>query len=253
MDCSPDDEELLSLVLGERRLSIERQAHLKQCVQCQQRLAEIQHVNTILLSRLYRIFCPSSMDISLYCADLLPSAATFSIVKHVLNCPLCTREVAETRTFIKVRDLEPAFAPLAAMRRVIGILLGPQLQLATRGVARSVAQAIWSHQYRAGDINLSLHLMPSSNNDYVLLGVLGSADSENGEDLFEGAEAVIGAGSSLAATAQISLPETEPVLRTLVDDLGNFAFASIARGEYTLIIHLPDRDVVIEQITIEQT
>jgi hypothetical protein len=250
MDCSPDDEELLSLVFGERRLSIERQAHLEQCVQCQQRLEEIQQVNTILVSRLYRIFCPSSMDISLYCADLLPSAATFYIVKHVLNCPLCTREVAETRNFIKVRDLEPAFAPLAAMRRVIGILREPQLQLATRGVARSAAQAIWSHQYRAGDIDLSLHLMPSSNNDYVLLGVL---VSENGEDLFEGAEAVIGTGSSLAATAQIPLPETGPVLRTLIDDQGNFAFASIARGEYTLIIHLPDRDVVIEQITIEQT
>lgn len=212
-------------------------------------------MNDVLIRRLYRVFCPSSTEIGLYCEDLLPSGVALHIVKHVLRCPLCTREVADTRSFIKVRALEPAtvFAPFAAVRRVIGIMQEPQLQLATRGEAGSVAQKIWSHQYRARDIDLSLHLMPSSNNAYVLLGVLTSADSENGEDLFEGAEAVLGAGSSLAASAQMPFPEAGPVLRTQVDDLGNFTFASIPRGEYTLIIHLPDLDVVIEQITIEQT
>ncbi len=259
MDRSHDfalrDEDLLSLVLNDRPLAGEKQAHLEQCVLCQQRLAEIHQVNNALVRRLYRVFCPSSTEIGLYCEDQLTPENRLHIATHVLSCPLCTREVAQTRTFNRERSLEPAttFAPLVGVRRVIALLQRPQLQLVTRGEESSISQKIWSRQYRAEDIDLSLHLISSSKDAYELLGVLSSTDDENSADLFEGAIAVLGRGSSLAAAVPTLFPETGPVMRIQVDDLGNFAFAALAAGEYTLIIHLSDRDVVVEQVAIEQT
>ncbi|MBV9259700.1 MAG: hypothetical protein JO215_16945 [Ktedonobacteraceae bacterium] len=257
MDCSYDsalrDEELLSFVLNEEPLAIEKQAHLEQCPLCQQRLAEIRRVNNVLVRRLYRIFCPSSTEISLYCEGLLPSDAVLYIVNHVLNCPLCIREVIETRSFIKNRSLEAVttFSPLTAVRRVIGILLGPQLQLATRGETNSITENNWPRQYRADDINLSLHLTRTSNDNHMLLGILSGVDGEKDVALFEGAHAVLHVGPLLSDVTQAPATEPEPVLSTQVDDLGNFAFSSIPNGKYVLIIHLPDQDIVIEQIIIE--
>jgi hypothetical protein len=251
MDCSHElallDEELLSLVLNGEPPPTEKRMHLEQCATCQQRFT----LNNVLVRRFYRVFCPSSTEISLYCEGLLPSDATLYIVNHVPGCPLCLREVADTRSFIKDRLREPVFSPFAAVRHVIGTLLGPQMRLAIRGEGNSVPENNWPRQYRAADINLSLHLTHASNGDTILLGILTNVDSEKDTNLFDGANSVLYAGPFLPK--QDPLAESEPVLSTLVDDLGNFAFSSVPAGEYTLVIHLPDQDIIIEQIIIEQT
>ena len=42
-----------------------------------------------------------------------------------------------------------------------------------------------------------------------------------------------------------------PLLRTQVDDLGNFVFKPVPTGQYVMIIYLPNRELVIEDITFE--
>ena len=256
MDCphasAPTGEELLSFALDEDTLPAEKRAHLQQCAACKQRLTAYIRLDEALVARFYRRFCPDSMRISLYCEDLLPADERVHIASHILDCPLCAAEVADTRRFMQDAPLAATtgFSPLSAMRRVVGVLTRQQAQLVTRGERNSVQENAWPRQYRADGIDLSLHLSRASSGDQLLLGILTSADSAESVDMFEGARAELYAGLFLADIEQ--QPSQEPIRRTQVDDLGNLVFNAVPNSDYVLIIHLPDQDVVFEQITIEQ-
>ncbi|MGB8345113.1 MAG: hypothetical protein WCD86_09525 [Ktedonobacteraceae bacterium] len=256
MDCphtsAPTGEELLIFALDEDTLPAEKLAHLEQCATCQQRLAAYIRLDEALVARFYRRFCPDSMQISLYCEYLLLADERMHIASHVLDCPLCAAEVADTRRFMQDAPLVAAigFSPLSAMRRVVGVLTKQQAQLVTRGEGNNVPENAWPRQYRADGIDLSLHLSRASNGDQLLLGILTSANSAESVDMFEGARAELYAGSLIADIEQ--QPSQEPIRQTQVDDLGNLVFNAVPNGDYVLIIHLPDQDVVFEQISIEQ-
>src|SRR5437764_8197406 len=262
MDClhpnpmSPDDEELLNFALDEEDLPEPKRAHLEQCEVCQQRLARYKQVNAHLISQVYRRLCPSGAQLSFYCADLLPAREKTRIAAHILDCPLCTAEVADTRRFIRdvhIDDLalpDPVFSPGKAVRRIFAKLVKQQAQLVTRnGGSGNLPGKGWPRQYRADSIDFSLHLTRSSSGAYMLLGILTSVDSAESVDAFEGAQAEIypepfagDMGDGKAAA---------PMRQALVDDLGNIVFSGVPVGEYTLIIHLPGQEVVIEGVNIE--
>jgi anti-sigma factor RsiW len=245
-------EELLSFALDENALPAEKQAHLQECPVCQQRLAAYTRLDEALAARFYRRFCPDAMQISLYCEDLLPADERMRLASHILDCPLCAAEVAETRRFMRDAPLKPeaGFAPLSAARRVIGVLTRQQAQLVTRGEESTMPENAWPRQYRADSLDLSLHLTRASNGDQLLLGILTGAGNEESVDMFEGARAELCAGSFLTDIEQPS--SLQSVRQTQVDDLGNLVFSAVPNGHYVLVIHLPDQDVIFEQITIEQ-
>src|SRR5437764_13926266 len=105
MDClhamAPNDEDLLAYTLDGETLTEPRPAHLEQCEICQQRHARYKQVNASLLAHAYRSLCPSGTQLSFYCADLLPASEKTHIAAHILDCPLCTAAVAETRRFMR--------------------------------------------------------------------------------------------------------------------------------------------------------
>ncbi len=125
MDClnsiAPTDEELISFALDDEALPAEANNHLQQCETCQKRLARYKQTNTYLLSHLYRSQCPSGQELSLYCADLVPDEERIRIANHVLDCPLCANEVAETRAFLRTLDIEqpvPSFSLRALLHPI---------------------------------------------------------------------------------------------------------------------------------------
>lgn len=243
---APDDEELLRFALDGEPLGAEARLHLEQCEDCQQRLATFRQVNDSLTAQLYRSQCPSGTQLSFYCADLLPPDDTMHIAAHILECPLCGAEVAETRRFMA--EVEPlpvvAFSPRATLRRVVASLVRQQAQLVVR--SGPLSEPHWPRQYRAEDIDLSLHLSRASNGAYLLLGILTSVNNVESVDAFEGAPA------DLYATSEESDKVQTPIRSATVDDLGNLVFNAVPTGQYTLMIHLSDREVVIEDVTIEQ-
>ena len=260
MDClhsmAPNDEELLNFALDGEALPEPKRAHLEECEICQQRLASYKQVNSHLISQVYRRLCPSGTQLSFYCADLLPADEKMHIAAHILDCPLCAAEVADTRRFItdvRIDDLElpePIFSPRAAVRRIFAKLVRQQAQLVTRnGGSGNAAGKGWPRQYRADSIDLSLHLTRASNGAYMLLGILTSVDSAESVDAFEGARAELYPAPYTGDTGE---GKTAISLRqAMVDDLGNIVFSGVPVGEYTLIIHLPGQEVVIEGVNID--
>ncbi len=256
MDClnskAPTDEELISFALDDEALPAEANNHLQQCETCQKRLASYKQVNTYLLSHLYRSQCPSGEELSLYCADLLPTEERVRIANHILDCPLCTNEVTETRKFLRTLDVELpvfSFSPRALLRPIFATrVLRTQPQFAMRG--GDASETPWPRQYKAEAVDLSLHLSLTSNGEHMLIGIITSVDPTESVDAFEGVPAELySAPGPLAANG--NKPAEPPLLSTQVDDLGNIVFKPVPTGQYIMIIYLPNRELVIEDLTIE--
>jgi hypothetical protein len=252
MEClhpvAPDDEELLRFALDGEALPEEVNRHLEQCTNCQQRLARYKNVHNFLVSRLYRHQCPGDLELSLYCAGLLPADERVSIANHLLDCPLCAAEVVDTRQFLAGtdRDLLPTQTfslngSHIAPQRIIATLVKQQAQLVVRGDA---SEAAWPRQYHAGSIDLSLHLSRTSSGEYMLLGII--TDPTQNIEAFEGSTAELYPAAGGKDTGR---SET-PLLREQVDDIGNIVFSAVPIGEYVMIVQLPKRELVIEGLTI---
>ena len=256
MDClnskAPTDEELISFALDDEALPAEANNHLQQCETCQKRLARYKQVNTYLLSHLYRSLCPSGEELSLYCADLMPEEDRIRIANHVLDCPLCTNEVAETRKFLRTLDVElpvSSFSPRALLRPIFATrVMRTQPQFAMRG--GDTSETSWPRQYKAESVDLSLHLSFTSSGEHMLLGILTSADPNESVDALEGVTAELYTAPGPLSTNG-DKPTAPPLLHTQVDDLGHIVFKPVPNGQYVLIIYLPKRELVIEDITIE--
>jgi len=253
MDClhpiAPDDEELLRFALDEEALPEEVHRHLQECINCQQRLARYKNVHSLLVSRLYRHQCPDELQLSLYCAGLLPEHEKVRVAQHLLDCPLCAAEAADTRQFLAVPDSDLLPAPAISLnglrpvaRRIFATLIQQRAQLVVRGEG---VEGVWPRQYHAESIDLSLHLSRTSSGAYMLLGII--TDPTESIEAFEGmaAELYPARGGKDSNRAEKSL------LREQVDDLGNIVFSAVPVGEYVMIVHLPSREMVIEGLTIE--
>ena len=257
MDClnsvAPTDEELISFALDDEALPAEANNHLQQCETCQIRLARYRQTNTYLLSHLYRSQCPSGQELSLYCADLVSEEDRIRIANHVLDCPLCANEVAETRKFLQTLDIEqplPSFSLRAFLHPIFATRVRqPQPQFAVRGGSDS-SETPWPRQYKAETVDLSLHLSFTSKGERMLLGIMTSIDPEESVEIFEGVVAELYPAPG-PLTSNGERPTPPPLLDAKVDDLGHFVFKPVPTGQYVLIIYLPDRELVIDDITFE--
>ena len=260
MDClhdiAPSDEDLIAFALDGEALSQEAQAHLEQCDICQQRLKRYQYTHAALVSRLYRVTCPDAADLSYYSAGGLSVERRQEIASHLLDCPLCQRDVEEARRYLKEQPVEvlPAALrtslPRAVARRIYAALtVSPQMPFALRGDAQP---STWPRQYKAEAVDLSLHLSRTSSGEHMLIGILTSTDPTEDIDALEGVKAELYT-APLTMTANGNASNSAPVLRTRVDDMGNVVFKPVSAGEYVMILHIPDCEVIIEGLSIESS
>ena len=257
MDCflesAPTDEELIAFALDDEVLSQEARHHLEQCEVCQQNVARYRQTNASLVARLYRTQCPTSTELSFYSVsgEVLSPEKRQQIASHVLDCPLCMAEVEETRRFM-AQPIEfpvPAFSPRALVRRIFATPVKRQQLLVVRGDAQDTA---WPRQYKAEAVDLSLHLSRTSSGEHMLLGILTSSDPTEDVDALEGVLAELHK-APLPVASNGTPPKTLPFLQTRVDDMGNIVFKPVPAGNYTIVINLPGRDMIIDDLTIEGT
>ncbi|HTI14410.1 MAG TPA: hypothetical protein VL461_07555 [Dictyobacter sp.] len=103
------DADLLMYVFDGDSLPTPIREHMSSCSDCQQRMQRYVEIHSRLLTRLFRYECPTMLTISQYCADMLSSADTIWVARHVEVCPLCADEVAVTRC-----ELTKAYISLAS-------------------------------------------------------------------------------------------------------------------------------------------
>jgi hypothetical protein len=254
---APSNEDLISLVYDEGLLPEEEREHLAQCPICQQRLADYKDMNTLMLSHLYRSLCPSAVNLNYYCLGGLPVEERTSIANHLLDCPLCAGEVVEIRREQASYDLFPegGFSLRDAVRRIFANLVVQQAQPVLRDVQPSTG---WPRQYRAEANDLSLHLSRADNGEIMLLGIITSSDPAKTLNAFEGmtvdlytAPGPLVEGSSVSSDELGIDKVTSPLFSTTIDEIGNIFFEEVPPGNYVMILHLADQEVIIEGLTID--
>ncbi len=247
------DEELLSVAYDEGIQSETKREHLEHCPICQERVTSYRRTNDSLLVKLYRSICPSAVELNYYCLGGIAEELRMSIASHVLDCPLCSDEVAEIRRLQAAFEPFPAagFSLRAAARRLFATLVVQQAQPVTREMAPAAG---WPRQYRAEAVDLSLHLSREANGDAMLVGIVTSRDRAMTAGAFEGVTVdLYSAPGPLAAGGgggQIGEETARPFLTTEVDDVGNILLEPIPAGNYLLILRLPELEVIVEDVRI---
>ncbi len=97
------DAQLLAYLDGEADSEVVE--HMEQCAQCRERAKQMALLQGRLTSRLYRLACPSSIDLGEYHLGLLGQEQAGAISLHLAECPHCAHEVAQLRAYLK--DLAP--------------------------------------------------------------------------------------------------------------------------------------------------
>jgi hypothetical protein len=104
-------------------------------------------------------------------------------------------------------------------------------------------------QYKAESLDISLHLSRSSQGSYLLLGILTSTLASESIDAFAGMDADLYPAPGPLVTNGDTQTQ-KPLLRAHIDDLGHMVFRDVLEGEYMMVLHLPGREVIIEELTI---
>ena len=265
---SPIDEELLRYALDGDPLSDEAKKFIEHDRNSQRRLTRLMRVHSSLTETLYRSQCPPAQRLADYCAptsyDLFLPEERMELALHISTCPLCTAEVTAVRRELVTNNVfsEEQYAPSALsvpqalMRRLVAVLQPVKPQFVTRdGTISSMNGAqgalSWPRHYKAETLDLSLHLSHASNGSLMLLGLFTSTDPDESIDAFDGSPAELYDASNTQQSREQLLSQPS-LLHTTVDDLGNLVFKSVPVGMYTLLVHLPEREVVIEGIDVSR-
>ena len=193
---------------------------------------ELDAIEALLTSRLYRFDCPTAMELGEYHLDLVDRSRRREIGQHLMLCPRCAAEYASLKAFMAQPDVEPAATARAPQSpnfvEKIKWLVADLIQPPSAGLLGGLAPA-----YRGGGAGGQLRNFRAG--DYEInLEVQDDAD-QPGRKLVVGL--LLGAELPYGVTAGLQIPGTaEPSAPVEVDELGNFILAGVAPGVYDLLI-----------------
>lgn len=233
--CPPalDDLALIAAVDGEAdEATLD---HLRNCSHCTQRASDFDELQRLLRQRLFRILCPSSQELAAYQQGWLDTQRREQIRDHVRDCPFCSGEL---RLLADAAQTMPAPPPFDGLRRIIAVALTPlHTPFAPAYGGLRAGGYGGQYAYRAENLELTLDIQRGSSRPgrLALVGML-----LNQEGL---------AGGMSRATASL-LSGSLVVSSAPLDDLGSFVLEDLVPGNYSLSLHLPDLEVVVEALTL---
>jgi len=123
----------------------------------------------------------------------------------------------------------------------------PITQQETAMVLRGESSApLWPLRYQLGEFKLSFQPSRAQNDKMKLIGFFEELSPEQLQTL-EG----VGADLYHAPLSNTNEGEQQqPIMSTTVDDVGNFVFTAVSPGNYIVIIHLPDTELIVEGLSI---
>src|SRR5690348_13938710 len=75
-------------------------AHLARCRHCLERAMRLARVSGRLKLRLYRLPCPTSIELGEYHLGVLDRGRAEEIARHLEDCPLCRAEIARLSSYL---------------------------------------------------------------------------------------------------------------------------------------------------------
>jgi hypothetical protein len=167
-----DDTQIVGFMEGEADESVV--AHIKECPYCSEKAREWARWQNRLKKQLYRVTCPTTMELGEYQLDLLSPPRKMAIAQHVRDCPLCRQEVASLEDFL--RSLAPESNLLDEAKILITSLVGAQTQNGFAPVLRGEAKGPLT--FEADGIVIVLDVQPADEGRFDILGQV-AADNQD--------------------------------------------------------------------------
>jgi hypothetical protein len=224
------DRQLLEFLDGEAEP--ETTHHLGICQYCRNKVDALAQLQNGLTARLYRITCPSPLELGEYHLRILPSPQMLVIAQHVRECPHCEAEVAQLENFLKdlTADVKPGLP--AIVRVLVARLVGGS------GEGAAPMPALRGEQkgpiiLEADGVVITLDVEPGSDKQVSILGQVAADEQDQWTN-------------ALVELQQID----RPPLTTSLDDLGAFRFEAVRPGATQIMISSTE-GVVIQSPNID--
>jgi hypothetical protein len=178
-----------------------------------------------LKARLYRVTCPSSVELGEYHLNLVPANRKLVIAQHLRTCPHCAREL------VQLQDFLAGEAPMGLVQQakvIIARLAGSTMGLSPAAIPVRGASGKGLITLEADGIMVVLDVQPANGGRLKINGQLGAQE----QDQWTGAKVEL-----LQAGAQ--------EFETTISDLGTFEFESITAGSKELRITPADESLIV--------
>jgi hypothetical protein len=200
-------------------------------------------LQSYLTAQLYRVTCPSSFELGEYHLNVLPKEQAAAVARHLDKCPHCTREVAQLNDYLNEFSLK--LTPLERVKERVRVLVAELVSHVPGSPGGQSTLMPASVAVRGADDGPSIYAA-----DDVQVAVEVQDDAERpGRKVILGL--VIGAESD-GLKAHLWRVE-QPVAIVPVDELGNFVFPNLPRGDYELILSGPEVEIHIQKLEIGVT
>ncbi len=222
--------ELLRLTGGEEDREIA--GHLESCAHCTARLENLRGALNGLSRKVYRAKCPTSMELTAYQLGESKEEDSHRIGDHLALCAACREELAGFRQFLEATGIEPT-PSIGFLERagvwVASLLAGGPDRISPVGVGlRGEADGV--RIYAAGDLQVTLTVLAEAGGRSWISGLLSGAPPDGWTaELWQIAE-------------RVSVVEIDPG--------GEFSFAVVPPGEYTLILDGPQGEIHIQELMV---
>lgn len=212
--------------------------HLRICQHCASRARDFAELQGLLRKRLYRMFCPTSDDLAAFHQGMLSGSQRTQIANHLAECPHCSGELRMLTEALGLPP-QPRPPPAAGLRRIVAKLLAPAPfppLVAAYGALRGIPSG-GQYAYQAENLQLMLDVERAASRPgrLVLLGILLIDDSQ--PNLLRNASANLLRDQTIVGNAQL-------------DDLGNFTLDNLMPGNYSLLLRLHDREVLVDSLIL---
>lgn len=232
-----EDRELLAYLDGEAGHQVI--AHLERCPHCRERADRLARLQSRITSELYRIACPSPLELGEYHLGVLSRDQAAGVARHLAGCPHCSREVAQLEGYLGELAPDLAFSPLERIKVLVAELLrgaegigwsgGPALAPALVGV-RGEEAGPWV--YQAGEVQIAIEIQDDAAQPgrKMLLGLLTGMEPRG-------------------LVGHLWLAE-QRVAEVPVDELGNLIVGNLVPGRYELILSGPEVEIHIRELEV---
>jgi anti-sigma factor RsiW len=226
-----DDKQLFAY-LDNKEANPETALHLTKCPYCRERAEALERLQKRLTKRLYRVACPSPMELGEYHLHLLPASQMLVVRQHLNECPHCSQEVAELDEFLNTQEA----GVLGKAKGILARLLGESAETRLPGGLEALrGEAKGPMTFEADGVLITLDVQAGAAGRASLVGQVAADD----QDQWTG---------SIVRLQQSGIPQAT----VLLDDLGAFRYEDAHPGSIELTITSPyGVEVQIPSINID--
>jgi hypothetical protein len=223
-----EDQQLLAY-LDDPEAHPETARHLEICSYCREKASALERYQKRLTSYLYRVTCPTPIELGEYHLRMLPASRMLIVRQHLSECPHCRREIDQLKEFMNTfpgmegNPLQQAkwlVAQLVSARGGPGAASEPSFALRGAGEGPIV--------FETDGVVIMLDIQPAGEGDVNILGQVAADD----QDRWTGALVELRQSQELQFSATL-------------DDLGAFRFEGLVAGSKELRIIPKDGSLVV--------